>query len=203
MEKILNQTDTPNPNDWLNEHGDYLYRFALTRLRDQHLAEDAVQETLLAAIKSSDSFTGKSSARTWLTGILKHKIIDLMRRAQREQPLYDEDPPEEMSEPGMDEFFDDSNHWTEKPSSLGDPARLMEQQEFWQILQGCLDRLPKNLARLFLLREIEEEDNETICKELEISATNAWVMLYRSRMGLRKCMEMHWLKRTSAERSGM
>ena len=195
MTKTTNQASTPNANDWLNEHGDYLYRFALVRLRDEHLAEDAVQETLLAAIKNSDGFSGKSSARTWLTGILKHKIIDLIRRAQKEQPLYDDDPAEEMIEPGMDEFFDDTGHWAEKPSSLGDPARLMEQGQFWSILQGCLDRLPKNLARIFMLREIEEEDNETICKELEISATNAWVMLYRSRMGLRKCMEMHWAER--------
>lgn len=195
MTKKTDQNSAPNPNDWLNEHGDYLYRFALVRLRDEPLAEDAVQETLLAAIKNSAGFTGKSSARTWLTGILKHKIIDIIRRGQREQPLYDEDTAEEMIDPGMDEFFDDTNHWSEKPCSLGDPARLMENQEFWQILQGCLDRLPKNLARLFMLREIEEEDNETICKELEISATNAWVMLYRSRMGLRKCMEMHWLKK--------
>jgi RNA polymerase sigma-70 factor (ECF subfamily) len=181
-----------NPNDWLNEHGDYLYRFALVRLRDTHLAEDAVQETLLAALKNTSGFSGKSSARTWLTGILKHKIIDLIRRTQKEQPLYDDDPSEEITEAGMDEFFDDTGHWAEKPSSLGDPARLMEQQQFWHILQSCLDRLPKKLARLFMLREIEEEDNETICKELEITATNAWVMLYRSRMGLRKCVEMHW-----------
>lgn len=195
MTKPLNKDSSKNANDWLNEHGDYLYRYALVRLRDTHQAEDAVQETLLAALKNSDSFSGKSSARTWLTGILKHKIIDLMRRSDKEQPLYDDDPAEEMLEPGMDEFFDDTGHWAEKPSSLGDPARLMEQQQFWQILQNCLDRLPKKLARLFLLREIEEEDNETICKELEITATNAWVMLYRSRMGLRKCVEMHWAEK--------
>ena len=108
MKNTQTSDSIPNPNDWLNEHGDYLYRFALVRLLDQHLAEDAVQETLLAAIKNSAGFTGKSTARTWLTGILKHKIIDLMRRAQREQPLYDDDPAEEMIEPGMDEFFDDA-----------------------------------------------------------------------------------------------
>ena len=92
MNKTIDQDAAPNPNDWLNEHGDYLYRFALTRLRDQHLAEDAVQETLLAAIKNSAGFTGKSVARTWLTGILKHKIIDIMRRAQREQHQGDARP---------------------------------------------------------------------------------------------------------------
>ncbi len=195
MATTINQNSDCNPNDWLTAHGDYLYRFALVRLRDTHLAEDAVQETLLAALKNSSSFTGKSSARTWLTGILKHKIVDLIRHAQKEQPLYEDDPAEEMMEPGMDEFFDDAGHWAEKPSSLGDPARLLEQQQFWHILQNCLDRLPKKLARLFMLREVEEEDNETICKELEITATNAWVMLYRSRMGLRKCVEMHWAER--------
>jgi RNA polymerase sigma-70 factor (ECF subfamily) len=180
--------------DWLSEHGDYLYRFAFARLRDQHLAEDAVQETLLAALQS-DSFSGKASVRTWLTGILKHKIIDQFRRAKREQPL-EQDVAEEISDPGMDEFFADDGHWAEAPCSLGDPSRLAEQKQFWEVMQSCLERLPKQLARLFLLREIEEKENEEICKELEITATNAWVMLYRARMGVRKCLEMNWVEGT-------
>jgi len=178
-------------HDWLAEHGDYLYRYALARLRDPHVAEDVVQETMLAAMQGS-SFTGKSSPRTWLTGILKHKIIDQFRRQQREVSL---EAPEDVADeaPGMDEFFHEDGHWAESPVSWGNPGKLLQQEQFLQVLQDCLDRLPKKLAQIFMLREIEENENEEICKELEISPTNAWVMLYRARMGLRKCMEMRWL----------
>lgn len=185
-----------NPNDLLSDHGDYLYRYALVRLRDEHLAEDAVQETLLAALSAKDNqrFAAKSAARTWLTGILKHKIIDHFRRSQREEPLPDGDIAEDTMDPGMDEFFAEDGHWMEPPSSLGNPAALLEQHQFWLVMQSCLDRLPKALGKIFLLREIEEKENEEICKELEITTTNAWVMLYRARMGLRKCLEMNWLE---------
>jgi len=177
---------------WLAEHGDYLYRFALARLRDPYQAEDVVQETLLAAIQNQ-SFEGRSAPRTWLTGILKHKIIDLMRKQVREQPMEDigEDLPDE---PGMDEFFlDDKRHWDEAPQRWDVPENELEQKQFFITLQDCMDRLPKKLASLFMLREVQEEDNEEICKVLGITATNAWVMLYRARMSLRKCMELNWL----------
>jgi len=192
-------TERANAHDWLNEHGDYLYRFALARLRDPHQAEDVVQETLLAAIQSP-TFEGKSAARTWLTGILKHKIIDLMRKQVREQPVenlgddsaYGSDSLPD--EPGMDEFFaGDDRHWADKPLRWGMPDGDLEQKQFLTILQNCLDRLPKKLAMLFTLRDIQEEDNEKICKDLAITTTNAWVMLYRARMGLRKCLEINWL----------
>lgn len=184
-------TASENAHTWLAEHGDYLYRYALARLRDPHLAEDVVQETLLAAMQG-DGFSGKSSARTWLTGILKHKIIDQFRRQQRETPL---ESPEDITDdtPGMDEFFHEDGHWSEPPQAWGDPGKLMQQDQFLQTLQDCMDKLPKKLARIFLLRDVHESDNEEICKELEISPTNAWVMLYRARMGLRKCLELNWL----------
>lgn len=177
-------------HDWLAEHGDYLYRYALARLRDPHLAEDAVQETLLAALAGS-GFAGKASPRTWLTGILKHKIMDQFRRRQREVPL---DQPEMLAaeDAGMDDFFE-GRHWREPPQDWGDPAGLLQQDQFLEVLQQCLQRLPPALARIFLLREVEESASEEICKELGITPTNAWVMLYRARMGLRKCLEMHWL----------
>lgn len=186
----MTATIQDNQHEWLVEHGDYLYRYALARLRDPHLAEDAVQETLIAAMQN-DTYAGKSAPRTWLTGILKHKIIDLMRRQMREQTLDDEDVPDT---PGMDEFFaDDDGHWIEKPQFWTAPEDELEQKQFLAILQQCMDRLPKKLAQIFLMREIHESDNEEICKELEISTTNAWVMLYRARMGLRKCLELNWL----------
>lgn len=177
--------------NWLNEHGDYLYRFALARLRDPHQAEDAVQETLLAAIKSN-SFEGESSARTWLTGILKHKIIDIQRKRLREQPVSDLIDMD-ASDTSMDDFFDQQGHWLDKPQQLEMPDNALEQKQFLGVLSKCLDRLPVRLSALFMMRDVQELDNDNICKELNITPTNAWVMLYRARMGLRKCLEMNWI----------
>lgn len=179
-----------NIHDWLNAHGDYLYRFALARLKDPSLSEDAVQETMLAAIKNH-SFEGSSTARTWLTGILKHKIIDLQRKQLRELSVSDL-VDLEASEQSMDDFFDQTGHWLDKPQSMAMPDNLLEQKQFLAVLNQCLDRLPKKLKIIFMLRDMQELENENICKELDISATNAWVMLYRARMGLRKCLELNW-----------
>ncbi len=182
---------TKNVNDWLNQHGDYLYRFALARLRNPHQAEDAVQETMLAAIKSTN-FEGESSARTWLTGILKHKIIDLQRKLIREQPISDL-VDLDATETSMDDFFDATGHWLEKPQALEMPENTLQQKQFLTVLNNCIDKLPSKLAAIFMMRDVNETDNENICKELDITATNAWVMLYRARMGLRKCLEINWV----------
>ncbi|NOT15246.1 MAG: sigma-70 family RNA polymerase sigma factor [Methylotenera sp.] len=177
-------------NDWFNAHGDYLYRFALARLRDTHLAEDVVQETMLAAIKNN-TFEGESSVKTWLTGILKHKIIDMQRKQIREQPVSDL-VDLEAAESTMDDFFDQSGHWLDKPSIINMPDNALEQKQFLTVLDTCMNKLPAKLKAIFMLRDVHDEDNENICKALEISATNAWVMLYRARMGLRKCLELNW-----------
>jgi RNA polymerase sigma-70 factor (ECF subfamily) len=176
-------------HDWLNEHGDYLYRFALARLRDPHQAEDAVQDTFMAAIKANN-FAEQSSARTWLTGILKHKIIDFMRKDAREIVASDL-----MSEQdaNMDAFFDKTGHWQEQPKNWQMPDGELEQKQFFKILQSCLDKIPNKLATLFMMRDVHETDNEEICKELNITTTNAWVMLYRARMSIRKCLEINWI----------
>lgn len=179
-----------NINDWLSDHGDYLYRFALARLRDSHLAQDVVQETFLAAIKSP-SFAGQSSARTWLTGILKHKIIDLMRKKNRETVV--SDLIEESENYSADDFFDVAGKWIDKPQKWELPEDALEQKQFLGVLQGCIEKLPPKLANLFMLRDVHETDNDEICKELNITPTNAWVMLYRARMGLRKCLEINWI----------
>jgi len=178
-----------NVHDWLNQHGDFLYRFALARLRDPHLAEDVVQETFLAAIKNL-SFAGDSLPRTWLTGILKHKIIDVMRKNVREIATSDLMTDADAN---MDAFFDDAGHWTDGPQAWDAPEDALEQKQFLSILQNCMDRLPAKLSALFLMRDVHETDNEEICKELNITTTNAWVMLYRARMGIRKCLEINWL----------
>ena len=180
---------TPNIHSWLNAHGDYLYRFALARLRDPHLAEDVVQETFLAAIKSP-SFAEQSAPRTWLTGILKHKIIDVMRKNVREISASDLIDDEDAN---VDDFFDDAGHWTDKPLKWDMPENALEQKQFLGVLQTCMEKLPAKSAQIFMMRDVHETDNEEICKELNISTTNAWVMLYRARLGLRKCLEINWL----------
>ena len=188
--------NTPSTSNWLAEHGDYLYRFALARLRDPHQSEDVVQETMLAALQTN-SFAGQSSPRTWLTGILKHKIIDVLRKQVREVSLdvMEENGYEFSEQPEMDEFFSGDGHWAEKPQAWGKPDGELEQKQFFGVLQNCMEKLPKKLAAIFTLRDIEEEENEKICKDLEITATNAWVMLYRARMTLRKCLELNWMGR--------
>jgi RNA polymerase sigma-70 factor (ECF subfamily) len=183
---------TENAHDWLNEHGDYLYRFALARLRNPHQAEDVVQETMLAAIKSQN-FQGESSSKTWLTGILKHKIIDLQRKNIREQPVSDLIDLD-AADTSMDDFFNQSGRWLERPQSMNMPHDSLEQQQFLGILEDCMSKLPHKLKAIFMLRDVHDEDNENICKELNITTTNAWVMLYRARMGLRKCIELNWIE---------
>ncbi len=178
-------------NTWVNEHGDYLFRFALARLRDTHQAEDVVQETFLAAVKSN-SYAGQSSVRTWLTGILKHKIIDVQRKRYKEPVLSDLSANQE-EDINIEDFFDSSGHWVDKPDSWDHPEEALTQKQFLDTLHNCITRLPKKLSNIYMLRDIHETDNEEICKDLDITPTNAWVMLYRARMSLRKCLEINWV----------
>lgn len=182
---------TESPETWLEAHGDALYRYALLRLRNEDHAEELVQETLLAALQARERFTGGSSVRTWLIGILKHKIIDLFRREAREVPL-DDAPDDDGYAELIEASFAADGHWSLRPADWGDPQQDLENSQFWTILQYCLDRLPKRLARLFVLREVMEEGTEEICKDLAITPTNLWTMLYRARMGLRQCLDRNW-----------
>lgn len=194
--KPLDSPRSSDPERWLDEHGDALFRFALLRVQDESTAEDMVQETLLAAWSAQTRRSGESSERTWLIGILKHKIVDHFRRSWREQPLED-DPPEEApdEEWGMNEFFAADGHWDLPPSSWGNPLRSLEQGQFFEVLLLCIRRLSPRLGQLFVLKEFHDMSNEEICKELDVSATNVWVMLYRARMGLRQCLETRWFER--------
>lgn len=182
-----------NPEAWLADHGDYLYRYALLQLRNEAAAEDAVQETLLAALGAWERFSGQSSVRTWLTGILKHKILDIFRRQAREPSLVrNADDPE--AELAMLEraLFDATGHWTAPVQSWGDPHASLEQQRFWAAFVLCLEALSSMQARVFHLRELDGFSTEEICKELNISSTNCWVMLHRARLGLQQCLETRW-----------
>ncbi|MEW6210708.1 MAG: sigma-70 family RNA polymerase sigma factor [Acidobacteriota bacterium] len=178
------------PDIWLDRHGDALFRYALVRLRDHSLAEEMVQETLLAALQSHDKFAGQSSERTWLVGILKHKIVDHFRRLSRERPA-DPDP----ISPEVAQLFDESGYWhhDQGPVDWGaDPARDFERMEFQKILDRCLSELPQRTATAFALREMEEMTSEEICKVMGVTTTNLWVMLHRARAHMRHCLEMKW-----------
>jgi len=179
------------------QHRDYLYRYALLHLRDASRAEDVVQETLLAAVESPDRFSGRSSLRTWLTGILKHKIIDVFRKQAREKPL-DTPADVESDEEYAELYFNkqDANHWHSFPTSWGNPERSLEDKRFWEVFDQCSQQMPGQVARVFYMRELMGLETEQICKELSITPTNCWVMLYRARMNLRQCLETRWFAGT-------
>ena len=185
----------------LEGHRAYLLRVARLQLRDEALAEDVVQETLVAALSGS-GFSGRSSLKTWLTGILKHKIVDAIRRKQREpiaaSTLGSLD--DELDIEDFDALFDATGHWSPKPADWGDPAATLEGRQFIEIVDFCLDKLPPNTARVFMMREVLELETAEICKELAISANNLWVMLYRARMALRLCLEQNWFAAEGSQR---
>jgi RNA polymerase sigma-70 factor (ECF subfamily) len=178
----------------IEEYRGYLLRYALVQLRDATAAEDAVQETLLAALQSA-SFAGRSSLKTWLTGILKHKIVDHLRRQAREQPLERaDDEPQQGDADIAESLFADDGHWREFPSDWGAPDRSFESSEFWKVFEICVQVMPARMARAFVMREVLELETEEICKELGVTATNCWVMLHRARLTLRECLETKWFK---------
>ena len=177
----------------IEKHRAYLYRYALLQVRDANRAEDVVQETLLAAIEGGERYAGRASVKTWLTGILKHKIIDLFRKQSRETQVPDTPDGEDERE-FTDRYFDQArtDHWHTFPPTWQDPVRSFEQKRFWEAFERCNTRLPDQTARVFAMRELMGMDTGDICKELGISSTNCWVILYRARMSLRECLEVTW-----------
>jgi len=169
----------------------YLLRYASMELRNSDAAEDAVQETLLAALAAEGSFAGRSNLRTWLTGILKHKIVDSIRRSSRERPLETADG--ESTVEDLDELFDQTGHWREPPQAW--PEQALQEKQFLQALEKCLAALPPRTSQVFMMREHLGFDTDDICKELGITATHCWVLLYRARMSLRDCLQKGWLGR--------
>src|SRR5688572_7997251 len=184
---------------WVDEHGDHLFRYAMMRLRDESRAEDAVQETLLAAIQSIASYSGKATERTWLTGILKHKIVDQYRKTAKEQPLETDDG-ELLSE--VERFFERTDvwngHWNNKlqPHEWDTtPEATYEASEFFAVFQNCLSKLPDRVAGVFMLREMDGLESSEICEILSVSTSNFWVMMHRARLALRRCIEVNWFRR--------
>lgn len=196
IKECMAKAVTVDPSDWVDRYGDYLFRYAVLRLRDRSGAEDLVQETFLAALKNRDSFSGGSSESTWLVGILKHKIADHFRRQSREMSL----PGGNLPYPPGEDPFNAAGRWATGPVEWGgNPADLFHQKELIEQLKICLSELSPNHANAFTLRDIEGADTQEICKVLNVTETNLWVILHRARMHLRRCLESRWFNRTGGK----
>ncbi|WP_372825157.1 sigma-70 family RNA polymerase sigma factor [Polaromonas sp.] len=175
----------------LVEHRVYLMRFARLQLRNDAWAEDAVSETLLAALSKPQAFGNRSQLKTWLVGILKHKVIDLLRSNAREVSLPDCGGDDDADE--LDKLaFQVDGHFVSPPGEWGDPHQTLQQRQFFTVLDACVERLPPGLGRLFLMREWLELSCEEVCKELTLTPTNLYVQLHRARLRLRECLAIHW-----------
>jgi len=176
-----------DPSAWIDAHGDVLYRYALVRVRRPEVAEDLVQETLLAAWGARDGFQGQSAERTWLIGILRHKIMDHLRSRSRGLG-------ETVSHTDwLQDFFDERGRWLRMPDPAAvKPETLLENKEFWDIFDQCMDALAPRAREAFARRVIEQEQTQAICKVMEVTTTNLWVILFRARTQMRRCLTLKW-----------
>jgi RNA polymerase sigma-70 factor (ECF subfamily) len=187
-------SSTLNPTNQLHQQLEAmrpaLIRFAQLQLRNDALAEDAVQDALIAVLEKPDQFAGQSSLRTYVIGILKYKIIDNLRLSSRERQIEPQD--DQSEDDAIDALFTADGHNQTQPRNWGNPDATLEQKDFFKVLQLCLDKLPAKTARIFMMREWLELETDEICKELDITTSNAWVLLYRARSRLRECLDLHW-----------
>ena len=188
-----------DPERWVDEHGDYLFKFALMRLRDPQKAEDAVQETFLAALKGGRNFAGRSAEKSWLVGILKNKIYDYFRKAGRETSFtdlqfYDDEENDRFVADGIG-----AGGWIHElgPQEWPNAGENLDKELFWKAYRDCAAKLPKNVAAVFNLREMDGIESNEICGLLSISESNLWVMLHRARMALRRCLETSWFAKNA------
>jgi RNA polymerase sigma-70 factor (ECF subfamily) len=185
---MLQKNITLNPDKWINNYADYLFNYAVVRVNDGDLAKDLVQETFYAGLRSAKNFLGKSTERTWLVSILKRKVIDHYRKTNSEKG---------QAEVRMN-FYDTGENegsWIEErvPQSWDNASeKTIENQELKTQLEVCIDNLPEKYAMVFRMKTIQEFETEEICKELDITASNLWVIIHRARTQLRKCMEDNW-----------
>jgi RNA polymerase sigma-70 factor, ECF subfamily len=179
----------------VESHRGYLIRYARAQLRDDQQAEEVVQEALLAALEGLGGFNAKSSLRTWLTSILRFKIIDFQRRVTAERAQYVTPGDEvESAEEFFDSLFDDSGHRFTLTTAWQNPEDALQEKAFFAALEKCLDMLPPTTGRVFFKRDVLGHDTDVICKEEGITASNCWVMLHRARLSLRECLNQTWFQ---------
>ena len=187
----IDSTPMASFEEQLVEHRVYLLRFARLQLRNDTWAEDVVSETLLAALSKPQSFSNRSQLKTWLVGILKHKVIDLIRINARTVAAPDTSSDEEADELDRLQFKADG-HFAQSPNDWGSPDQSLQQAQFFAVLELCVERLPPSLGRLFLMREWLEMSSPEVCKELSITPTNLYVQLHRARLRLQECLNLNW-----------
>lgn len=173
-----------------------MLRFASLQLRDEQLAEDVVQEAMMAALSGEKSFAGRSALKTWVFAILRHKIVDAIRQRCRgvDFGAVSLSPDDEERDQAFDAQFTANDHWMPeaRPSSWGDPEAALRQEQFWAVFEACLNHLPESTARVFMMREFLELDTDEVCAELKLSVSNCHVILHRARNGLRRCLGRTW-----------
>ncbi|MGY3053286.1 RNA polymerase sigma-70 factor (TIGR02943 family) [Pedobacter sp. UYEF25] len=189
-QKTLHHID---PNHWVSDHADYLYSYAIRRLNDKDLAHDLIQDTFLGALEKVGSFQGLSTERTWLISILKFKIIDVYRKRSSKTVANKSSHNVNF----VDNFFDiDNGHWNEKhrPGEFGmedhDP---LAKKEFNRIFNECLKKLPSQWLSVFSMKHIDDMDTNFICTELKITKSNYWVLIHRTKVNLRSCLQKNWI----------
>jgi len=182
-------------NQWVDRYGDLMYRYTLVRVKDQGAAEEIVQVTFFAALQATHSYQGRSSEKSWLFGILKHKILDHFREIKKNRP-FDLSPEDDQ---GPSEY-DSAGHWKKIPQNWRlDPEKSAENQELTEKLMFCLDGLSDKFRRIFVLKEIDGVSTDQICNEFNIKPTNLWVILHRARNQLKNCLEIHWFDKQKQE----
>jgi RNA polymerase sigma-70 factor (TIGR02943 family) len=177
-----------NPIKWIDKYSDYLFNYTITRVNDREVAQDLVQETFLAGLKSMENFKGNSSERTWLIAILKRKIIDYYRRINSKKGRAEMKVKYNQSEGSEGDWLE------ERVSDLTDKniEENIENKELGEAIYECLEQLPEKQRLVFKMKTILNYDTETICNELNITPSNLWVIIHRARTALAQCMENKW-----------
>jgi len=185
-----------NPQTWVNLYSNYLFKFAMMRLRNREVAEDMVQETFLSALKAINNFEGKSTEKTWLTSILKNKILDYWKKSStKNETLVNKVSDDDSFYNHFFEIEERKGHWTENNSpqmwqSQGE--NKLEQKEFYKILESCMAKLNDKQGAVFKLKFIEDLESNFICKELDLTSSNYWVLMHRAKLLIRECIEKNW-----------
>lgn len=195
--EMAGTSNTLNPLNWISTYSDELYGYAMNKTSAPEIAEDLVQETFLAGLKSKENFKGLSSERTWLFTILKFKIADHYRKASTKFEIPNSKFGHEGSDSYTDSYFDDEGNWKDRSGPKDwflDHSKTIENKELGLALNHCIDKLPDNQKQLILLKLVEEEETEKVCKDLNITATNYWVIIHRAKLQLRSCLEKNWFK---------
>lgn len=171
-----------------------MLRFAQLQLRNTEVAEDLVQESIEAALRKSSSFAGQSTLKTWVFAILRNRIIDHLRTAKRTVPMSSLVEDDEDWQERLETLFNERGRWRDGPRPVAwpSPEESMQTRQFWVVFETCLDHLPANTGRVFMMREFLGFESDEICTQLGITISNCHVILHRARLKLRVCMDSGW-----------